>query len=502
MKSVIAASGASLALALTACVGNASHSAANLEEAEDYRISVEIPLDAMHFKDGDIVKVDELLSERTSFDPDEFQLDEVVLIARADGPDSHAELLVLEWRSGQVAVPAGGAEDWFEVRIPAPDEDLGGAWLLDVDGAVTVDTLVAVVEPSPRTLPVAKTAYRTTTVYRDRYREPRRSMFWVYDPNRYFVYHYHGAWPYRYFVGPWSYRYYDLAYRPHWYGYGPHYRPRHGRHERRRWREGDYDWRQRRGRGGTGSLDRLDERRSETAVPRRLDPELAKLRRNHPRLRQFHRDDRVPRRPGRGHEIPRQPKHATATRTHPSPLTMRRERDGNRVFERRSAAAERRSGATRRTISPGGNVVSRELPRLERRSAVPPRPDVRARRDISLPGRPRAASRPPREVERVFSPPRRVRMQRAATPEQRRSVDVRRRGFERAAERRAAPDRSESRAVRPPERRSAPVPTSRPRAFERAVQPEAPRAAPARHQPPARKSASGSRRDMRVVERR
>ena len=117
---------------------------------DDYRISVEIPLDGTEFADEQILRVNELLDERTEFDSSDFQLDEVVLVARSEGQTSdrdvagRAELLVLEWRSGAFDIPAGSEGDWYEVRIPAPDEDPGGAWLLDVTGDVAVDFLVVV----------------------------------------------------------------------------------------------------------------------------------------------------------------------------------------------------------------------------------------------------------------------------------------------------------------------------------------------------------------------
>ena len=501
MKALIAASGTLAALTLSACAGTgaAGHSVVGVEhEEEDYRISVEIPLDAMRVQEGDIVKVDELLDERTSFKPDDFQLDEVVLIARADGVDGHAELLVLEWRSGKVAVPTGRGDDWFEVRIPAPDEDLAGAWLLDVGGAVTVDTLVAVLEPRPQTLSVAKTAYRSTTVYRDGYRHaPRPSIVWMYDPNRYYVYHYYGVWPYRYFVGPWSYRHYDLAYRPRWHRHA-HYWPRQRGHDRRRWR----DNRQRAPRQGRRTVERT-EARGEAATPRRLDPRFAKLRRSHPRLRQWHRGRQEPQRPGRRHEIQQRPDApATAADSRRAGLRARSgdANNGARVFERRQV--ERRSSPTTRERTRGtrGQVDASGLPRLQRRTAATPR---RTLRDISLPGPSRPAIRRQREAAPAVVP-RNTQAQPRARQQGRRTY-AGPRTFERVPDRRAAPRRSQPTVARPAARRferTAPAGASRAPSFERRTQPAAPRQAPVESGQPARSSTGGARRDMRVVERR
>ena len=55
---------------------------------DDYRISVEIPLDGTEFADEQILRVNELLDERTEFDSGDFQLDEVVLVARSEAETS------------------------------------------------------------------------------------------------------------------------------------------------------------------------------------------------------------------------------------------------------------------------------------------------------------------------------------------------------------------------------------------------------------------------------
>lgn len=272
------AAGAGLLLASCAAQGGTAPEA----DEEDYRVSVEIPLHAMHVAESGILQVDELLDERTSFDAEDFLLDEVVLIARSNGEvEANAELLVVEWRSGEVAIPAGGEDDWYEVRVPAPEEDLGGAWLLDIHGDATVDLVVAVLEPRPRLVSEARTVYRTTTVYRPA--RGVREVFWIYDPGRYYVYHYHGVWPYRYFIGPWTYRYYDLAYRPHRHHYGPLYRPAP-------WRDGA------RGHRHVRRSDQAPAPRPPARPARRIAPELVQLRRTHPRLRALPRLSRLPQR--------------------------------------------------------------------------------------------------------------------------------------------------------------------------------------------------------------
>lgn len=293
---------------------------------DDYRISVEIPLDGTEFADEQILRVNELLDERTEFDSSDFQLDEVVLVARSEGESSdpdvagRAELMVLEWRSGAFDIPAGSEGDWYEVRIPAPDEDPGGAWLLDVTGDVAVDFLVVVMEPRPRVV-AEKTVYRTRTVYRTvgghRYAYP---SYWIYDPTRYYVYHYYDdLWPYRYFTGVWDFRYYHVGFRPHYHRFGvyhgPHYdtvvwRDRY-RPDRRRFRHGRdaHAWKldgagDARPRARYDDLKRSnvrlrtfhDQGATATATPApTARPDSARARyeeakRTHPRLRQFHRN--------------------------------------------------------------------------------------------------------------------------------------------------------------------------------------------------------------------
>ena len=300
MKRLIVASST---LMLTACVGQVGGHQAVDPQSEDYRISVEIPLQEMHVEDDAILRVDELLNERTHFNADDFQLDELVLVARAAGEDAKAELLVLEWRSGQFVVPEGDAEDWYEVRIPAPPEDLEGAWLLDINGDVTVDLLVAVLEPRPKVVEVARTtAHRTRTVYRSVPPQPTTlHTHWIYEPSRYYVYHYHDVWPYRYYIGPWTYRYYDLGFRPHRFHYGPLYRPRQ-----------HWYWQDQRFRDGP-----RDGRRPQAAEQRRIDPQLVKLRRNHPRWRSLQGGRRGERANGDIQYTDAQRRFEEAKRSHP-----------------------------------------------------------------------------------------------------------------------------------------------------------------------------------------
>lgn len=401
------------ALALAACAGQAGGTGTTTPADEpDYRVSVEIPLDELHVAEGEILRVNELLDERTDFDPEDFLLDEVVVVARSNGDvEASAELLVVEWRSGQVAIPAGEGDEWYEVRVPAPGEDLGGAWLLDIAGDATVDLVVAVLQPQPRRVAEARTVYRTTTVYRS---SPAREVFWIYDPARYYVVHYHGAWPYRYFIGPWSYRYYDLAYRPHRYHYGPIYRPWNWREDARAYRYGRPADRRR------GDRPAVQQPRSQ-AAPRRIAPSLVQLRRAHPRLRTLPRAgvDRSPAtRPGRGQpslaedarraaasrQIERRPDQRAATsraeRSSSSSRTLRQrsaprrptataQRDTARSPVRRQVPARtatgQRASASRSTAPPRARTAAPTTPRARRFERAPSRSGQRAVRDAAPP---------------------------------------------------------------------------------------------------------------------
>lgn len=489
----VAAVAASLAACASQEVGHGNTVVA--DEADDYRISVEIPLGELGADDGAegrIVKVDELLSERTGFSADDFALDEVVLVARsASGEGGNAELLVLEWRSGLFAVPEGGEEDWFEVRLPAPEDDLGGAWLLDLTGAVTVDTLVAVLEPKPRVVEVVTT--RTRTIYRDLY--PRTHyVHWLYDPTRYYVYHDYGGWPYRYFIGPWNYRYYDLAYRPYRYHYGPIFRAWH------RERAGARGYRDGR---DVRSGERNRNAAAVSAERRRISPELVKLRRSHPRLRTVRqrpvaRAERQvpvarnqPARTGVAREAAQAPRPRAVARDrraiHSDALEHRRV---SRVGELRRSRPERRSAANEAAanerVAAPRRSYSRPASTSAESAARSPRP---VRRDASV-ERPRPSARQ-RVVER---PARRenpraaaVRSERSAggsprlrnAPSQSRSAPARATAPVRESRAASSPRRVHSRDVqRQVQRRS----SAQPRNIERPARRAAP---PARAQRPA-----------------
>lgn len=210
--------------------------------AEDPRVSVEIPLEGpLRVTGADLLRVHTLLDERTEFAAADFQLREVVLVARSETATAgRAELMIMDWRSGQFDIPPAQSDEWYEVRLPAPAADIDGAWLLDLIGDLTVDTLVAVLEPRPL---VGHSATSGRTVYRVVDGTPTRVITrWVHSPSHYHIYRYHHGWPYRYFWGVWNY---DLVYRPH------HRHYRHHRHDR----------------------------------GKRLSREFRKLRRVHPRVR-------------------------------------------------------------------------------------------------------------------------------------------------------------------------------------------------------------------------
>lgn len=364
---------------------------------EDYKVSVEIPLGELRLEEDEILQVDELLDERTEFDAEDFQLDEVVLVARADEDAvASAELLVLEWRSGAVDIPAGGEEDWYEVRIPAPDEDPGGAWLLDLNGAMTVDFLVVVMEPRPRV--VAEHRTRTRTVYRtvDRTRYAY-DTYWIYDPTRYYVYHYHDSlWPYRYFSGVWDFRYYDLRFRPTIHRFGIYTGPRYSDGWRdgyyRGWRDGDrWNDRQR-------ARERQDRRqRHRNVAPRRLEgwrdrrasSHLATLRRDHPR----YGDARRERRRSRGD------------------FDERRTEEARERYEQMTRSAADRSGAGR------GNPGASDSAPPGRRSFARSQPDPAAALPPLRPtsqGQAPTSTRAARRFERTESNPAQATQRRTA----------------------------------------------------------------------------------------
>ena len=266
-------------------------------DPEQYRISVEIPVDDVTIDRGENLDVDALLDERTSFKASDFHLREVVLIARSRRGGS-AELLLDEWASGAVDIPEGTAESWYEVRIPAADVgEAGVEWVIDFTGALDLNLLVAVLEPRSALLaaatatvrevvvedeipvdqtgeplaepsvevvqsveviePVATTptvvkevavveqpVYRTQTVYRYVDRPVYRyRVSWIYDPARYYVFRDYGGWTYRYFPGTWDWRCYNPSFRfpiRHHHHHDGH-RHRGDRHDGRRYDRRDRD---------------------------------------------------------------------------------------------------------------------------------------------------------------------------------------------------------------------------------------------------------------------
>ena len=266
-------------------------------DPEQYRISVEIPVDDVTVDWGENLDVDALLDERTSFTASDFHLREVVLIARSRRGGS-AELLLDEWASGAVDIPEGSAESWYEVRIPAADVgEAGVEWVLDFSGALDLNLLVAVLEPRSALLaaatatvreavvedeiptdqpgappaepsvevvqsvevvePVTATptvvkevavveqpVYRTQTVYRYVDRPVYRyRVSWIYDPARYYVFSDYGGWTYRYFPGTWDWRCYNPSFRLPVRHHHHHDRHRHraDRHDGRRYERRDRD---------------------------------------------------------------------------------------------------------------------------------------------------------------------------------------------------------------------------------------------------------------------
>lgn len=369
---------------------------------DDYRISVEIPLEEAEFEDDQILRVDELLDERTEFDPGDFQLDEVVLIARSEGvpgsPDAagHAELLVLEWRSGRFDIPAGDAGDWYEIRIPAPDEDPGGAWLLDLSGDVTLDFLVLVMEPRPRVV-AEKTVDRTRTVYRTvgGYHRPYPA-YWIYDPTRYYVYHYYDdLWPYRYFAGVWDFRYYHVGFRPRYHRFGHYLGPRY---DHVHWRDRYRPDRRRYRHGRDPNAWRLVD-----AGERRPRARYDALKRNNVRLRTFHTEAATP--PVAGQSPPRaddsRATYEQAKRTHPRLRQFHRgsaaDDPGERDSAKASAVRDRDVGASGRPRT--GSVRAAPVRRAAGTVAVPGDGGLGNDYGASRRGSPRqAASEAPRRI--------------------------------------------------------------------------------------------------------
>ena len=262
---------------------------------EQYRISVEIPVDDVTIARGENLDVDAMLDERTAFAAADFHLREVVLVARSRRGGS-AELLIGGWASGAVDIPLGDAGSWYEVRIPAADvEDAGVEWVVDFTGALDLNLLVAVLEPRAALLAAAtatvrevvvedevpivepvvvedpsvdvvqtvevvepavatstvvkevavveQPVYRTETVYRYVDRPVYRyRVSWIYDPARYYVFRDYGGWTYRYFPGTWDWRCYNLSFRlPSHHHHRDSHRDRADRHDGRRFDRRDRD---------------------------------------------------------------------------------------------------------------------------------------------------------------------------------------------------------------------------------------------------------------------
>ena len=304
-------------------------------DPEQYRISVEIPVDDVTIARGENLDVDALLDERTSFTAADFHLREVILVARSRRGGS-AELIVDEWASGAVDIPDGAADSWYEVRIPAPDVDEGGTdWVVDFSGALDLNLLVVVLEPRAGMLAAAtatvrdvavdaaagvevapaevvqsveviepgsevqtvinevtveRPVYRTRTVYRyvDRPIHSYR-VSWVYDPVRYYVFRDYYGWTYRYFPGTWDWRCYDLSFRLlRHHHHRDRHRSRADRHDGRRFdrrdghrgdrdrRRDDRDRGDRRDRDRRGDRHDVSEARAVVSRPsalrRRVDP--------------------------------------------------------------------------------------------------------------------------------------------------------------------------------------------------------------------------------------
>ena len=418
---------------------------------EDPRVSVEIPLEGpLRVEGADLVRVNELLEARTEFAAADFRLREVVLVARSEAETAgEAELLVMEWRSGEFEIPPAAEDEWYEVRLPAPEEDLAGAWLLDLIGDVTVDMLVAVLEPRPAA--ANHSALRPRTVYRVADSQPTRVITrWVPSPTYYHVYHYHDGWPYRYFRGAWRY---DLVYR-HFRGHAK----RGHRHHR-------------------------------------------KLRRVHPRLRVLHAGrtaqrghrarDFVQRDEARRHQrATRDSRHARRTANRPpvAARASRRAPDARRDvarplprthdFTRR--ATSRRTGDASPAVR--GGARSAQVPRAAPR--IPPNAGASTRASTQRARRsppPRRAEPRQRATASADSPPPRVRPNRRAQPAQA-TRDSRVVSPRRATQ---SPPRERREIARVPSRPPNVVPrdVARPPAPARSV---TPRHAPARPQAPAR----------------
>ncbi len=372
-------------------------------DPEQYRISVEIPVDDVTIDRGENLDVDAMLDERTAFAAADFHLREVVLIARSRRGGS-AELVIDEWASGAVDIPQGTAESWFEVRIPAADVGEAGVdWVVDFTGALDLNLLVAVLEPRTELLAeatatvrevvvedpaeaavealaapsvevvqavevvepiptqtvvkevavVEQPVYRTKTVYRyvDRPVYSYR-VSWIYDPARYYVFRDYGGWTYRYFPGTWDWRCYDLSFRlPSRHHHHDRHRHRADRHDGRRHDGRRYDGRRydRRDRGRRGSRSQGSESRAVVSRPdalwRRVDPghprlQLATQRRAEPRVEEGRRTNPRLRTERRG-----QPRNTAQAANRPDQPVERATNPRMNPFQRRSSSGSTRPAA-------------------------------------------------------------------------------------------------------------------------------------------------------------
>ena len=452
-----------VALCATALADPTGEAPQEVLPADETRMSVEIPLEGpLRVAGAELLRVNDLLDERTEFHSADFRLDELVLVARSEADTAgEAELLVMDWRSGEFDIPAADQDEWYEVRIPAPDEELGGAWLLDLVGDVTVDMLVAVLEPTPNAA-AKHSPPRTRTVYRVVDGRPATVITrWVHSPARYHVYHYHHGWPYRYFWGPWHY---NLVYRPH-------YRHQHWH------RQAHHTYR--------------DGRRHHR-----------KLRRIHPRARVFVSERHAPRRAHSNRHVrnrtvnPRRPAASERARTSTRSRANRPARhDVARPLPKRRdyarAAPSRSSGQSRGTSSATPTAPRAQAPRRGPERATP------RQRNVA----PRSVPRPTRVTAQRDAPTRVASRRRDANPPAHR-VTAPRRAPQRATPRSApaprdfvrSPSRQPVRTRRPVQAPTRTVAEVRPRTVTAQPRPPTP-AAPRRMAPPERVKAEPSQTD-------
>ena len=203
-----------------------------------YYVSVEIPLEEHVYPDGASLRLDRLVDRRTGFDSDHFHLRELVLIARSAGA-AHAELKVHGETSESIAIPEGDADEWWEVRIPAPTERHGGVWRLYLTGDVALDQIVAVMEPRERYAARYQAPEKTAKRYASVARRYHPDTYYTYYPphlrsgttvhyvhNHHYDYYGYRTWYPRY-ASPWIRRY-DPLVSFHYYTVLPGWRHDYG----------------------------------------------------------------------------------------------------------------------------------------------------------------------------------------------------------------------------------------------------------------------------------